>query len=95
METELIIVREYIRHSNIEPQFIALLEENELIHIQEIDNERFINCNELAELERYAHLYYDLSINVEGIDTIRHLLEKINLLQNEMKSLRNQLRFFE
>ncbi len=95
METKLIIVREYIRHSNIEPQFIALLEENELIHIQEIENERFIHCDELTEVERYAHMYYDLSINIEGIDAIRHLLEKINTLQSEMKNLRNQLRFLE
>ncbi|MDR0683031.1 MAG: chaperone modulator CbpM [Dysgonamonadaceae bacterium] len=95
METELIIINEYIQHSNIEPQFIAMLEENELIHIRKIENERFLNPDELVELERYARMYYDLSINIEGIDAIRHLLDKINSLQNELKNLREQLRLYE
>ncbi|MDR0865908.1 MAG: chaperone modulator CbpM [Candidatus Symbiothrix sp.] len=95
MKTELIIINEYIQHSNIEPQFIALLEENELIHVQEIDNERFLDPDELTDVERYARLYYDLSINIEGIDAIHHLLDRINYLQNEMKDMRNKLRFLE
>ncbi|GHT42886.1 hypothetical protein FACS189437_10780 [Bacteroidia bacterium] len=95
MDTELIIIREYIQQANIEPQFIALLEENGLIHIQEMDNERYLPADELTEVERYARLYYDLSINMEGIDAIHHLLDRIYALQDEMRTLRNQLRFLE
>jgi hypothetical protein len=95
MKTELIIINEYIQHANIEPQFIALLEENELIHVQEINDERFLDPDELTELERYARMYYDLSINIEGIDAIHHLLDKINTMQSEMRDLRNRLRFLE
>jgi hypothetical protein len=46
-------------------------------------------------VERYARLYYDLSINMEGIDAIHHLLDRIYVMQDEMRSLRNQLRFLE
>jgi len=92
---ELIIIEEYIRHSHIEPQFIALLEENDLIHLQEIENKHYLHPDELNNLERYARLYYDLSINIEGIDVIQHLLERINALQEEMQNLRNRLQLWE
>ena len=36
-------------------------------------------------------MYYDLSINMEGIDAIHHLLERMENMQREMNSLRKQL----
>ena len=95
MKTDYIIITEFVKHCNIEPDFIELLEENDLIRIYEIDNERFFHTDELADIEQICHLYYDLSINIEGIDAIRHLLKKINGMQEEMKQMRNQLRFLE
>jgi hypothetical protein len=95
MEAELIIIEEYIQHSDIEPQFITLLEENGLIHVHEVGTERFLEPAELGVLERYARMYYDLSINIEGIDAIRHLLDRIDALQKEMTEMRNRLRFLE
>jgi len=92
---DLIIIEEYIQHSNIEPQFIALLEENDLIHPKEIENRRYLHPNELDDLECYARLHYDLSINIEGIDVIRNLLDRINALQDEMRDLRNRLQLWE
>jgi len=92
---ELIIIEEYIRHSHIEPQFIALLEENDLIHTQEIENKHYLPPDELDNLESYARLYYDLSINIEGIDAIHHLLERLRILQEEMRELRNRLQLWE
>lgn len=95
MKEELIIIQEYIRHSDIEPQFIALLEENDLIHVYEVDDERCLHCDDLPEIEKYARLYYDLSINMEGIDAIHHLLDRIREMQGEMQNLRNKLNFLE
>ena len=92
---DLIIIEEYIQHSHIEPQFIALLEENDLIHPQEIENRRYLHPDELDDLECYARLHYDLSINIEGIDVIRNLLGRINALQNEMHELRSRLQLWE
>jgi len=92
---DLIIIEEYIQHSHIEPQFIALLEENDLIHPKEIENRRYLHPDELDDLECYARLHYDLSINIEGIDVIRNLLDRINALQEEMHDLRNRLQLWE
>lgn len=95
MRTDLIIVREYCDKVHIEPSFISLLAEGGLIDIEEIDNERYFPAAELQDLEKYTRWYYDLSINIEGIDAIRHLLGRMEQLQNEITGLRNKLRLYQ
>ena len=50
--------------------------------------------SQLPELEQYARLYYDLSINVAGLDAIHHLLKRMEHLQHEVRLLQNELRFY-
>lgn len=95
MRTDLIIVREYCDKVHIEPSFVSLLAEGGLIDIEEIDNERYFPAAELQDLEKYTRWYYDLSINIEGIDAIRHLLGRMEQLQNEIAGLRSRLRLYQ
>lgn len=95
METDLIIASEYCQQSRIEPSFIALLETEGLIDIRIIEGTRYLHYSQLCDVERYFRMYYDLSINIEGIDAIRHLLKRMESLQRELSSLRNRLRFHE
>ncbi|MDE5612935.1 MAG: chaperone modulator CbpM [Odoribacter sp.] len=94
METELIIIDEYCQKSHTDPTFLLSLEESGLIEIRTVDGERYLLASQLREVERYSHLYYDLSINLEGIDAIRHMLGRIEDLQNEIFRLRKQLHRF-
>lgn len=94
METELIIFKEYCRKSHTDPTFVISLEEGGLIEIRTIGGEQYLLASQLRELERYSHLYYDLSINIEGIDAIRHLLGRMELLQQEVNRLRRQLEHY-
>lgn len=94
MDTELIIFKEYCRKSQTDPTFIISLEEGGLIEIRTVDGEQYLLASQLRELERYSHLYYDLSINIEGIDAIRHMLDRMRTLQQEVRQLRRQLRHF-
>lgn len=66
MDTELIIFNEYCQKSHTDPTFIISLEEGGLIEIRTVDGERYLLASQLRELERYSHLYYDLSINIEA-----------------------------
>ena len=91
MEANWIIVSEYIEKSRIEPAFVRLLEEEGLIDIAVKKGERCFPMSQLPEIERYSRLYYELSINIEGIDDIRHLLDKMRLMQNEIDSLKRAL----
>lgn len=94
MQTDLIIINDYCDRCHIDPSFIVELAEDGLIEVQVIGEERYFPVSQLAELERYTHLYYDLSINVAGIDAINHMLKRIENLQREICSLKNELKFY-
>lgn len=91
MQTELIIVSEYCHKCHIDSSFIDLLEEIGLIEIQVDGGEQYLHLSQLPEVERCSRMYYDLSINLEGIDAIHHLLERMELMRREMNRLRSRL----
>ena len=95
MQTDLVIVSEYCQKCHIDPSFIILLEEGGLIDINITDGERYLFSSQLRDLEQYTRMYYDLSINIEGIDAIHHLLERMEIMRREISSLRNQLIVFK
>lgn len=94
MQTELIIVNEYCHKCHIEPSFIDLLEETGLIEVHTEGSEHYLLLSQLPEVERYSRMYYDLAINLEGIDAIHHLLERMELMRREMNMLRSRLRVY-
>ncbi|ATP55822.1 hypothetical protein CPT03_04735 [Pedobacter ginsengisoli] len=91
METELITITEYCFKYDIEPEFIVSLEDSGIISLITVESEKCIHIKQFGELDRYIHLHYDLQINIEGIDAIRHLLEKVDAMQQEIKELKSQL----
>lgn len=96
MGTEyLIAVDEFCASHDIEISFISSLQQSGLIEITKIKNSGFIEADKLMQLEKYIRLYYELDINLEGIETIDHLLQHINSMQDEIINLRNRLRLYE
>ncbi len=77
---------------HIEPSFLDSLYEYGLLEIFEEEDDRFVDPVHLSDLERMIRLHYDLGVNMEGLDTIRHLLERIETLQQELLELRNIVR---
>lgn len=95
MQTDLIIVSEYCRICHIDPSFLYMLEKGGLIEIDSVEGESYLSTSQLYDVERYTRMYYELSINVEGIDVIHHLLDKISSMQKEMSHLKSKLRLYE
>jgi hypothetical protein len=96
MQTEyLIAVDEFCASHNIEISFIRSLQQTGLIEITTIKETGFIDADQLQQLEKFIRLYYELNINLEGIDTITHLLQRIKSMQDEIIALRNRLRLYE
>jgi len=96
MQTEyLIAVDEFCTIHNIEMSFISSLKQTGLIDITTIKKTGFIDANQLERLEKFVRFYYELDINVEGIETITHLLQRISYMQEEIRMLRNRLRLYE
>lgn len=95
MQTDFIIVKEYCQKTNMDPSFFVLLEEGGLINVFIEEGEKYFPATQLADLEKYSRMYYELSINIEGIDAIHHLLERMEGLQEELEILKNRLRLYE
>ena len=96
MQTEyLIAIDEFCVKHNIEVSFVSSLQETGLIEITTIDEAGFIDGDQLQQLEKFIQFYYELDINLEGIETISHLLQRVNALQNEIMVLRNKLGLYE
>ncbi|MGH2565106.1 MAG: chaperone modulator CbpM, partial [Ginsengibacter sp.] len=74
---------------DIEYSFISSLEDSGLISVTSVKRSSFINSNDLHKLEKFVRLHYDLDINIEGIETINYLLEKIEAMQKEIMKLKN------
>ena len=86
MQNEWIVISEYCDKCHIEPTFIDMLCESGLIDVEQEGGERYLPFSELPDVERYSRMYYDLSINMEGIDAIHHLLARME----EMQALRKR-----
>ena len=91
----LIAVDEFCSHHKIEISFIRSLQQTGLIELTFDHETVFIEASQVEKLEKFICFYYELDINLEGIETITHLLQRINSLQDEIMLLRNRLRLYE
>jgi uncharacterized protein YjaG (DUF416 family) len=91
----LISTDEFCVHHNIEFSFIRNLCDFGLLETVTVKKAHFIPEDQLEKLERMLRLHKELDINVEGIDTIDHLLDRMSALQTELINLRNRLRLYE
>jgi len=90
-----ISANEFCTNHNIEVSFISLLQETGLIEVTTIEETGYINISQLKELEKIVGFYYDLDINLGGIETITRLLQRMNDMQHEITALKNRLRLYE
>lgn len=88
-QEDLIPAEDFCIYHNIEYSFITSLEDSGLIRVTSVESSTYIPLDELQKLEKFIRLHYDLDINIEGIETINHLLEKIEDMQKEILQLRN------
>lgn len=82
-------------YHQLEQTFIQSLQEEGLLHISIVNKKTFIPVDELPKLEKMIHLHRDLDINVSGLASVHHLLEKLDKMQTELWLLRNRLRLYE
>ncbi|MCE5205925.1 MAG: chaperone modulator CbpM [Porphyromonadaceae bacterium] len=90
-----LLYSECLRIYEVEESFIESLQDIGLIHVVDQEEERFIEYDDLSDLEQFIRWHYEMDINVEGIDALRHMLERVKSLQSEVDRLRNELRFYK
>ncbi|HKK89346.1 MAG TPA: chaperone modulator CbpM [Saprospiraceae bacterium] len=91
----LILVKELCSHYQVEMSLFTELHEFGIIEVQIEEGSYFIHENKLKTVEKILRMRKDLNINLEGIDTVLNLLEKINELQAELNTVKNRLRLYE
>ncbi|HWB25825.1 MAG TPA: chaperone modulator CbpM [Chitinophagaceae bacterium] len=95
MQAQLIAANTFCAHYHAEVSFIHSLHESGLIELITVDETEFIQEDDLQKLERLTRLHYELQINTAGIETIVHLLDKLEIMQQEIAGLRNRLGLYE
>jgi ubiquinone biosynthesis protein UbiJ len=66
-----------------------------LVEFTTVKEVQYLRAEDLTELEKMARLHYELDINMEGIDAIKHILQRMDKLQQELNSLKSRLNLYE
>jgi chaperone modulatory protein CbpM len=82
-------------HFKVEMSFFNNLKNMGLIEIKTIEQSQYVHQNEIYSIEKMLRMYHELEVNIEGIDVVLNLLQKIEALQNELTSIKNRLRLYE
>ncbi len=91
----LIPVQQFCEIYEIEFSFINSLNDYGLIEITFIEKDQFIEIEKIKELEKMIRLHEELGVNIEGIDIITNLIDRIENLQTKINSIQNQLKIYE
>ncbi|MEN9907366.1 MAG: hypothetical protein RLZZ540_507 [Bacteroidota bacterium] len=83
------------QHYKLEISFFNNLNENGLVDIELVDNIQYIHKDSIYEIEKIVRMHKELDVNIEGIDIVLNLLQKIDALQTELHSVRNRLLLYE
>lgn len=92
---DMIAASEFCVHHKIELAFIESLREYGLIETVIVEEKIFLPISQLQRLEKFYRLHFELDINLEGIETIGHLLDKMNTMQDQIRELTNRLKSYE
>ena len=82
-------------HYEVEMSFFSNLNEMGLLEIKTIETSQYIDSDAVYEIEKMVRMHQELDVNIEGIDIVFNLLQKIDMLQNELTALKNRLRLYE
>lgn len=95
MQTETIKITAWCDSYHIDYSFVSELESRGLIRVLVIEEEKCLHHDQLADLEQFTRWHYDMDINIEGIETISHLLQKLKNTQEEVALLKSRLGLYE
>jgi hypothetical protein len=95
MTQDFIIADEFCASHHLEISFIHSLKDHGMIETVFVDQALCIHAEELPRLEQIVRLHRDLDINLEGIEVINDLLQRIEEMQNEIARLQRRLDLFE
>ncbi|HEY0977675.1 MAG TPA: chaperone modulator CbpM [Flavobacteriales bacterium] len=91
----LISIELYCRHEELDLTFVQALTDRGLIHVVVQEEQHFLPADQVARLEQLARMHFDLDINLEGLEAISHLLERMDRMQQQVRTMEQRLRLYE
>lgn len=79
----------------IEVTFFYELNDLGLVELISRDNDFFLHEETLFKVERILRIHQELNVNMEGIDVVLNLLDKVDKLQDEVHVMKSRLRLYE
>ncbi len=86
-----LLLNPILRHYEVSIELVIEFHHLGRIELIEENNEYKIPEDQLSDLEKMIRLTQDLNINMEGIDAIFQLLDRMNALQTEIDELKEKL----
>lgn len=91
----LILISRLCEEYRVEITFFRKVEDSGLLEFEEVSNRQYIREEHLELFEKILRLHRDLEVNMEGIDVILNLMERINGLENRLRQMRKHLDLYE
>lgn len=81
--SERISREELVRIYNVEITFFDSLEEAGLLTTETEDDIKYLQYDDLSAFEKFTNWYYDLEVNLAGLEVINNLLSQIEKMRRE------------
>jgi len=82
---------ELVKIYNVEITFFDELVSGGLLHVETENNICYLLYEDLPVFEKFANWYYDLEINLPGLEVIHNMLRKMEDLNRRNRELVNKL----
>jgi hypothetical protein len=92
---EFISIHQLCSIYQVEVSFFNQLNEIGLIEFTIIEETPYLHQDLISDIEKMIRMHNELAINIEGIDVVCNLLQKVTDLQNELITTQNRLRLYE
>jgi chaperone modulatory protein CbpM len=89
---KLILIDTLCTHLKVDLSFFSHLNEIGLIEIKEIEKLAYIPEDKVEKTEKMIRMYQELDLNIESIDVVFNLLQKIENLQKDLILVKNRLK---
>jgi len=93
--SKLISVKEFCHHHQVETELIMAFESHNLIALVKEKRSYYIPNQSLALAEKLLRLHLELGINLEGLEVLLPLLDRLEKSNQELNELRIRLDFYE
>lgn len=75
--------------------FFRELDDQGLLEIETLEDSLFLHKDRLHEVDRIIRIHRELNVNIEGVDVVLNLLNRMEKLKDELSRVQSRLRLYE